>query len=190
MWTKFKRSVAFWLVAAAAAICPVADLAASNYNSLHGKWQVEHRDVNGNLKGVHDFPNGIVDVGINSLLGTGFGNQTQITAWYIGIVDNSGFSAFANADTMASHGGWNEFTSYSEGVRQTWSVTTAASRAIVNSSPATFSISGSGTLKGIFVASNSTKSGTTGILWSTAAFASTVPVVNGDSLKVTYTVSG
>jgi hypothetical protein len=44
-------------------------------------------------------------------------------------------------------------------------------------------------LKGIFVTSSNTKNGTTGTLWSTAAFASTVDVSNGDSLKITYTVN-
>ena len=158
--------------------------------ALGGKFQVEHRDSDGNLKGVYDLPNGIVDVGLNNLLSVHFNSGTQITAWFIGIVDNSGFSAFANADTMASHSGWNEFTTYSEATRVAWAEDAPAARSITNTTSADFSITGTGTLKGIFVISNSTKSGTTGTLWATAAFASNVAVVNGDSLKITYTVSG
>lgn len=155
-----------------------------------GKFVIEHRDKDGNLKGTYDVPNGIVDVGLEHMFDTQFHAGTPITTWYIGLVDNSGFTAFADADTMASHAGWNEFTSYSEGTRVAWAEDAAASRAITNTTSSDFSITGSGTVKGIFVTSDNTKSGTAGTLWATAAFASTVAVVNGDSLKITYTISG
>lgn len=162
----------------------------SRLNRLGGKFQVEHRDSDGNLKGIYDIPNGIVDVGLNSLLGVYFHADTQITAWFIGLVDNSGFSAFADADTMSSHAGWNEFTTYSEANRVAWAEDASSSRSITNSTSSDFSITGTGTIKGIFLIDNNTKSGTAGTLWATAAFASNVAVVNGDSLKITYTVSG
>ncbi len=155
-----------------------------------GKFQVEHRDKDGNLKGVYDLPNGIVDVGMVQLLDAQFHAVAAITAWFIGLVDNSGFSAFADADTMGSHAGWNEFTTYTEATRVAWAEDAAASRSITNTTSADFSITGSGTIKGIFVVSENTKSGTSGTLWATAAFASNVAVINGDSLKITYTVSG
>jgi hypothetical protein len=155
----------------------------------HNPIQVEHfRD--GQKIGTYHTKNGIVDVGINSLLDVTFRAQTPITAWYMGLVDNAGFSAFANADTMSSHAGWAEATIYSESVRQTWSPAAASGRAIANSTAVEFSINGTGVIKGIFLTSVSTKSGTTGTLWATAAFTSTVSVTNGDVLKVTYTISG
>ena len=49
-------------------------------------------------------------------------------------------------------------------------------------------MTGTAVIKGVFL--NSDATGTAGTLWATAAFASTVSVVNGDTLKVTYTVSG
>jgi len=156
---------------------------------LKGKWVMEVMRA-GVVIATMAFPNGITDVGLNHILETEFHSGTPVTTWYIGIVDNASFSAFANGDTMASHAGWIESTAYSESVRQTWGAGTASARSITNASAATFSINGSATLKGIFVTSNSTKSGTTGTLWSTAAFATTVAVINGDSVKVTYTVSG
>lgn len=149
-----------------------------------------HYDSNGVLKGVYTTKNGIVDVGINKLLDVMFHADAQITTWYMGLVDNSGFTAFDNGDTMSSHGGWNEFTTYSETTRVTWTEDAAASRSISNSTSVDFSINGSGTVKGVFVTSDNTKSGTTGTLWATAAFSSAVSVVNGDSLKITYTISG
>jgi hypothetical protein len=113
-----------------------------------------------------------------------------VTTWYIGLVENAGFSAFANADTMASHAGWAESSAYTEANRPTWTAGAAASRQITNAATVDFSINASVTIKGLFIASNNTKGGTTGTLWSTAAFGSRVALNNGDTLKVTYTLSG
>lgn len=155
----------------------------------NGKFTCQHIR-NGEVIGEYEFPNGITDAGLNSILGIMFHADTQITSWYLGLIDNSGFSALANADTMASHSGWNEFTTYSQSTRPQWSPGASSGRSITNGTTVDFSITGSGTMKGIFVVNNNTKSGTTGTLWSTAAFGSTVAVANGDTLKVTYTVSG
>jgi hypothetical protein len=158
---------------------------------LAGRFVVEHRDCDDALKAIYEFPNGIVDEGMNHILDTQFHGTTQVTTWYIGLVDNSGFSAFADADTLSSHAGWSEFTSYTEANRVTWAEDAASSRSISNSTTADFSINATGNLKGIFVSSNNVKStGNTGTLWSTAAFSSVVATANGDTLKVTYTVSG
>lgn len=136
--------------------------------------------------------NDITNEGKNELLDIMFSDGTQIAAssWYIGFISLSGYTALAAADTMASHGGWTEFTGYSQATRVAWGPGAPSSQSITNASPATFDINASGTVKGVFVTSNSTKSGTTGKLWATALFSTgDVPVVNGDQLKITYTVS-
>lgn len=145
---------------------------------------------NGEVLDTYKFFNGIVDEGMNYLLDTGFRGSTQETAWYIGLVDNSSFSAFANSDTMSSHTGWIEFTGYTEATRPAWSPEAAASRTITNATTVDYTVSLAGTLKGIFITSNSTKSGTGGSLWSTAAFANTITVSSGDTFKVTYSITG
>lgn len=158
---------------------------------LQGRFRVEHYDRQGKLKGTYRFPNGIVDVGLNLILDVMFHNTPAPSAtWYIGLVDNAGFTAFANADTMASHTGWAESTAYTQTARPAWTEGAASARSITNAATVDFSINATVTLKGIFVVDNATKSGTTGTLWSTAAFASNVSAVNGDTLKITYTVSG
>lgn len=154
---------------------------------LRGCYFIEHRNAEGKLIGIYRVPNGIVDVGMNDLLDSTFGAGTQRTAWYIGLIDNSGYTGVSASDTLSSHSGWSEATPYS-GNRVAWSVGTASSRSISNGTTADFSITSSATLKGIFVCTAA--SGTTGILWSTALFSSTVSVQNGDTLKITYTVSG
>jgi len=157
---------------------------------MSGRYHVEHLDKDGTLKGTYEFPNGIVDVGMNHILDTQFHDTTAVSTWYIALVDNDSFSTFANADTMASHTGWIEATTYTQTDRVEWVEGAASGRSITNAVTVDFSINATVTLKGIFVTSDNTKSGTTGILWSTASFASNVSAVNGDTLKITYTVSG
>lgn len=158
--------------------------------NLRGEYlKFELIGANGEVKYTEEFHNDITNAGKNSLLDVYFRNQTQIATWYFGLVDNSGWTAFAAGDTMGSHAGWNEFTTYSDSTRIAWAPDAAASQSITNSSVSTFNINGSGTLKGIFVTSGSAKSGTTGTLWSTAAFTSTVAVTSGDQIKITYAVN-
>ena len=151
---------------------------------------VEHRNKAGKLIGVYRVPNGIVDEGMEMILDTMFFAGSQSSTWYIGLVDNSGWTAFDDSDVMTSHTGWSESTVYSQATRPQWTVGAAASRQSTNASTVDFSINGSATLKGIFITDNNVKSGTSGSLWSTAAFSSTVSVSSGDTLKITYTVSG
>lgn len=156
---------------------------------IRGKFKVE-LIRNGLVLATTFFPNTVVNEGKNKLLDVFFRNQTQIATWYIGLMDNTGYSSNPVTDTMSSHAGWAECTGYSESVRQTWVVDAAASQQIVNGTTvATFSINATNTLRGIFVASNSTKGGTTGTLWATALFPSTLAVANGDQVKITYTVA-
>jgi hypothetical protein len=141
--------------------------------------------------GEYDVFNDITNVGKNYILDTMFhdGSQIASSAWCIGLISSSGYTALAAADTMGSHAGWTEFTGYSQGTRVAWAPGAASGQAITNGTAATFDITGSGTLKGVFVTSQNTKGGTTGTLWATALFNADVPVSNGDQIKITYTVS-
>lgn len=154
-----------------------------------GRFFAEFYHENGELFHKEDITNLVTNGGKDDILNVYFHSSTQTLTWYIGLIDSSGYTAIAATDTMAAHAGWNEFTTYSETVRQTWGVGASSGQSVTNATPATFSISGSGTVKGIFVTTVNTKSGTTGTLWSAALFAAAVAVVNGDSLKITYTVN-
>lgn len=157
---------------------------------LKGRYDVEHYNAAGELLGVYAFPNGITDVGLNHILDTQFNGGTAVTTWYAALIDNASFSALAAGDTMASHTGWIEATTYDEATRPEWTAGAASARSITNAATVDFTINATKTIQGIFITSNNTKGGTTGTLWSTAAFGSTVSVADGDTLKVTYTLSG
>lgn len=116
---------------------------------------------------------------------------TQPGTWYMGLVDNAAFTAFAAADTMSSHTGWAESVAYAAGTRPIWAPDAAASGSISNSTAVSFAINATATIHGLFITSDSTKSGTSGNLSATAAFSGGNQVVaNGDTLKATFTIAG
>jgi len=156
---------------------------------IRGFFIVEHRDKTGKLIGIYRVPNGIVDEGAEHALDCEFGAGAQATIWYLGLVNNSGYTGWNVADIMTSHAGWTEFTTWTGANRPQWTVGAAASRQVTNSATIDFAITGAGTLKGIFVTSGQVKGATAGVLWSVALFSSTVTVGIGDTLKVTYTIS-
>jgi hypothetical protein len=133
--------------------------------------------------------NDITTVGKNHLLDVVFSGGTAVTTWYIGLINNDGFSALLAADTLASHTGWSELipgTDYT-GNRQAWVEGAAASGSKTSTSDATFPILTTKTIYGIMLASAA--SGTSGTLMATGAFDATINVQNGDSFKVGYTIT-
>lgn len=174
---------------------------------LKGHFTVEHWRA-GERIDERQFDNGITNQGKNFLLNAMFHGGTQNSTWYLGLIDNSGFSALAATDTYVNittgSNGWGEFTSYTDtansssaSTRPTWTPGASSGQTITNSSVVVFDITGTGTVKGIFVvggANGQTKSDHTSaasnVLWSTALFSGgDSAVLNGDQLKVTYSVS-
>lgn len=160
-----------------------------------GRYMVQCLDADGNLKWETEVEdNLVVNVGLKDMNDKYFSGSSYSATWYLGLITGPGVTTSAS-DTMSSHAGWTEFTGYSQSTRVTCSfgsATTASPSVITNSgSPAAFSITSTGTIGGAFLASNSTKSGTTGILFSEKAFSSPGDrsVVSGDTLTVTYTFS-
>jgi hypothetical protein len=174
---------------------------------LRGKFTVEHIR-NGKVIGTHEFPNGITNEGKNHLLDVHFRGTSAITTWYLGLIDLTGYSALAAADIYdninQAGNGWDEFSTYTDDAnadstvtRPTWTEGAASGQSITNASPVIFDITGTGTVKGVFLVggTNAQTKGdhTAGVahkLWATALFTGgDVAVLNGDQLKVTYTVS-
>lgn len=157
---------------------------------VSGRYTVKCFDSEGNLRWEDHCDNLITNAGLNDVLNEYIRGTTQTTAWYMGLVDNSGFTAFAAADTASSHAGWAESVAYSNGARLQWSPGAASGQSITNSSSVNFSINATATIRGIFIASISTLSATTGVLFSEAAFSGGNQSVNsGDTLQCTYTLS-
>lgn len=150
-----------------------------------GVFNITIRRRDGEVK-KYKFYNGVTVVGINDLLDAGFSAGTQRTSWYFGLIDNSGFSTLSENDTMSSHAGWSESTAYSDATRRIWNAGTPSSKKITTTVASTFNINASATLRGLFLCSDNTKGGTSGILWATGLFDSVETVGNGDSVDVEY----
>ena len=115
--------------------------------------------------------------------------MTGVQTCALPIFDGASSPTYNAADTMGSHAGWSEFTSYSEATRPapTWSAASSGSKATTATS---FSINGSGTVAGAFMTTGSAKSGTTGTLYSAGNFTGgSRTVASGDTLNVTYTAT-
>ena len=171
-----------------------------------GRFVVEHFR-NGVKIGQYEFPNGITNQGKNKLLDVMFHGGSAATTWWLGMIDNAGYTALAATDTYQNitqaGNQWAEFTGYTDAAngesastRPAWTVGAASNQASTNASPVVFDITGSGTVKGLFLvggianAQNKSNHDASGILWATALFGTgDVPVNASDQLKVTYTVS-
>lgn len=127
--------------------------------------------------------------GLTSMLGVYFHGDTQLSLWYIGLfegnytpVDGVTAATIASAST--------ETTAYTSSTRPLYSPAAAASKAITNAaSRASFTFNADKTIYGAFLISDSTKSGTSGTLFSAARFTNSKVVANGDELLMTYAFS-
>lgn len=155
-----------------------------------GRFHFEAYDADGKLAWSAEIPNGVKNTALNDVLNVYLRNGTPKAAWYMSLIDNSGFTALAAADTISSHAGWSEATGYSSSTRPAWSPGAASGQAVVNGTAVDFAMTGTATIKGAFIVSESTKGGTTGLLYCTAAFIEgNQAVQNGYTLKVTYTAT-
>jgi hypothetical protein len=161
-----------------------------------GFYTIQCLDKDGKLKWEAKSHNLVVNVGLQDMNVQYFKGSAYTAAWYVGLITGPGSgTTIAAADTMSSHAGWTENTGYSNATRPaaTFGTATTANPSVQtnSASPASFTINATSTIAGAFLVNNSTKGGTTGILFSASDFTSPGDraVVSGDTLNVTYTFS-
>lgn len=131
----------------------------------------------------------VTTAGKNDMLDKYFEGSGYTAAWYVGLIDNAGWSAVNAADTMSSHSGWAEADEYDEATREAVSFGNASSGSKAADAATEFTINATITIRGAFLASDSAKNGTDGVLYSAAAFSGTRALVDNDILRVTPTYS-
>lgn len=160
-------------------------------------------DPEGNLKWEDEGQNLVTNEGEAYYLDVGVANGTQVTAWNVGLFGSvtAQTGTLAEGDVLSSFTGTGKggivfFTSYSEANRPAFtegSVVTGATPSVHNTAtPASFSITGTGTLTvgGAFLASTNTKGGSGGQLLAERAFgAGDRTLQSGDTLKIEYTLT-
>lgn len=139
--------------------------------------------------------NTIMTAGKNDLLDKYLAGSSYTATWYMGLISSSGYSAIAAGDTSSSHAGWTEggggtAPTYSQSTRPAPAFASASGGSKATNANVVFSITGTGTAKGGFLISVSTKDGTTGVLFSAGLFTQgDRAVVNGDTINGGYTLS-
>jgi hypothetical protein len=158
-----------------------------------GVYKIQCVGADGQVKWEEEMHNLVVNAGLQSMVSVYLDAGTQVTTWYLGLITGPGSgTTIAAGDTLASHAGWTEFTSYTGNRKAAvfGTATTADPSVIDNSaSQASFTMNGSGTVAGAFLCSVDT--GTSGVLFSASDFQSPGDrvVVSSDVLNVTYTFS-
>jgi len=157
--------------------------------ALGDLFEVECYDREGNLKWRDTIKNLVVNTGLDDALDKYLKGSAYTAAHYCGLTD--GTPTFAPGDTMASHAGWTEVVAYSEATREVMVWGSVSAQSVDNSaSKASFSITGTATIGGAFLSTDSTKSGSSGTLYGGGAFTGgDKPVVDGYTLNVTVTAS-
>ena len=177
----------------------VASRAVKMKTTFTNKYLVECYDRSGKLKWVENVFNLVTSEGLDDLLDKYFKGSTYTAGFFVGLVDNENFNQLAATDDAAgittgvpssATNLWKEHTAYTEGTREALTLGSVSGASVDNSaSKASFSINATDTLYGAFVITNSTKGGTTGVLYGVAAFSSTRNVESGDTVNVTVTLT-
>jgi hypothetical protein len=154
---------------------------------IRNRYQVQCFDPSGLLVWEDWIENLIPTAGLNKILDATLKSGSGAPTWYIGL---KAAGAVAAGDTMASHGGWSELTSYSEATRPVCSLGTISAGSVDTvASPAIFNVTGSMTVAGCFMVNQNTKGGTTGDLYGVGDFSSARSVLSGDTLRIQVTCS-
>jgi len=165
--------------------------------ALGMNYSVQCVDANGNVKWCEEMHNLVTTEGKNFFLNTVFRGSAYTAAFYFGLISLVSYTSLAAGDTAAQINGtnaWKEAAgtnapNYSQSTRPAATFGTAASAgAISTSAVSAFSITATGTVKGAFLSTVSTKDGTTGSLINEALFTQgDRAVVNGDTINVSGT---
>lgn len=170
----------------------------------HGRYFVQCRDANGNLKWEDHIENVVCTEGKNAALTHFLKGSAYTASQVMGLIGNVTYTAPDAADvagaiaTSASANGWNESTASVAAARQIPSFGTAASGSLSLASNVTFSIIGTDTINGVFVlcrsaagtAPTTAVANQSGAIWSAGAFTGGAKAVsNGDTLSITYSTS-
>ena len=183
----------------------------ADIGEVHGYFTATCTDVDGNVLWTEDFANTVVQGGKQLLLDTTLAGSGYTTVGpYMGLISSVSYGgAPVYGDTMASHANWTEADStnapaYTLGTTSgggAYRGTTAWSASTVSVGTATkalsagqsFYFTNSGTVNGIFIVTGtgavSTWQSTTGTLYSAGAFGTPQPVVDTNTLTVSYSTS-
>lgn len=151
-----------------------------------GRFRIESRGADGRQMAVRYFDNGTTAQGVTYLAARGFLGAAAFTTFYIGLINDAGFSTLSVLDTHQSHPGWAEWTAMFGSVRQPWAPTAAAG-ALLDAPNAILSVTASGLVRGAFLASTPVIGSASGqIIYAAGVDTTGLPVEPGGVVTVGY----
>jgi hypothetical protein len=165
---------------------PQPDLIARGGASPAGRFRLTSRGWDGRRLGTRVFSNGTTDQGVTHVAARMFLGAAAYANWYVGLIDEAGFSALDEADTHQSHAGWAEWTGLYLSQRGLW-VPTPASGRFMDAANTVLSITATGNVRGALLASSPTIGTASGqILYATGVDDDPLPVEAGGTVIVGY----
>lgn len=157
---------------------------------LNGKYRIQ-QIRNGEVIRTEKINNFVTTQGMNHMLDILFMTaESPLTVWFAGLISNVSTPTLSVADTGASHAGWTEFNDYDNDRKEIIMAAPASGSIETDTgSEAIFTISDTGTLYGVFICNEEDITVAPVKIFSEAAFSSTLPVVIGDTIKITYTLT-
>lgn len=151
-----------------------------------GRFRLISRGWDGRLLGARTFNNGTTDQGVTHLAARMFLGAAAYATWYVGLIDNAGFSELLTTDTHQSHPGWAEYAAVYAGLRVAWAPTAAAGR-FMDAANTILSVTASGSVRGAILASSPTIGTASGqVLYATGTDTEALAVEAGGTVTVGY----
>ena len=162
---------------------------------IHGHYEAECYDKDGNLLWRDGFDNVVTYAGQNQLLLQITGNTTVVGP-FMGLIGNNTTGPVVG-DTQLSHAGWveagNPNTPTYSGTRPTIAFSAPVNGNLVSSATGNFTFTGSGNVTGAFMVFStgavSTVANTSGVLLSAGNFTAAQPVISTNVLSVSYSLA-
>lgn len=154
-----------------------------------GHYKITCYCTDGTIKWIEEGHNDITDFGLDEALGVLFVQGNQSNNWFMGLIDESGFSAVADADLMNSHAGWTEMDKYALATRPQIPFGAVSSQKTESTPSVDYTATEFFTIKGVFITNSNAKLGITGTLWATALFGGDKDVDLNEELKVDYEIT-
>ncbi len=153
-----------------------------------GVYKVTHKNKDGQLVSYEEIHNLVPNEGLEYFNSVLFGGVAA-SQYYVGLYANN-YQVLAT-DTMVTFAtSASEITAYDETSRPQFVPEVDLVEVFNTANKAVFTINGSTTARGVFIATTSIKGGNTGKLVSASLFASPRTLASGDTLTIEYLFGG